>query len=132
LSLKKAAPHRVEYYCLNWTFSHKVYSVVEGSKDILYTDVFCVNLPTDFIQHAKVLKGGMQFISAMALPKWSIAELQSVKQMGGEYDNMHARVQACIRQVIQLVRWEDNSLKHWILGEPKVINLPIQCVDGDH
>ena len=78
------------------------------------------------------MKGGMQFIFAMALPKWSVAELKSMKQMGGEYGNMHARVQACIRQVIQLVRWEDNSLKHSILGEPKVINLPIQCVEGDH
>ena len=41
-------------------------SVVEGY-DILYTDVFCVNLPKDYTKQTKVLKGCYQFSLGVAL-----------------------------------------------------------------
>ena len=43
--MKKSAPIRIEFYSVNWSFPYQFYSVVEGSKDILYTDFFTVNLP---------------------------------------------------------------------------------------
>ena len=50
LFVKKVVPHRADFYTVNWSFPHHFYSVVEGSKDILYTDFFCVNLPKDYIK----------------------------------------------------------------------------------
>ena len=74
LSVKKSAPNRIEFYSVNWSFPYQFYSVVEGSKDILYTDFFTVNLPQAYIKQAKVLKGGMQFSFGMAVPKWFYEE----------------------------------------------------------
>ena len=132
LSVKKPAPNRIEFYSVNWSFPYQFYSVVEGSKDIIYTDFFTVNLPQQYIKQAKVLRGGMQFSFGMAVPKWFYEESYSERQMGDEYDPRHARVQARSRQVIQPVRREYNSLESWILGDCQIVNLPFQCVEGDY
>ena len=129
--MKKSAPNGIEFYSVNWSFPYQFYSVVEGSKDILYPDFFTVNLPKQYIKQAKVLKGGMQFSFGMVVPKWFYEESYSERQMGDEYDPRHARVQAPRRQVIQPVRQEHNSLESWVLGDCQIVNLPFQCVEVD-
>ena len=130
--MKKSAPNRIEFYSVNWSFPYQFYSIVGGSKDIIYTDFFTVNLPQQYTKQAKVLKGGKQFSFGMAVPKWFYEESYSERQMGDEYDPRHARVQARSRQVIQPVRREYNSLESWILGDCQIVNLPFQCVEGDY
>ena len=132
LSVKKSTLNRIEFYSINWSFHYQFYSVVEGSKDILYTDFFTVNLPQQLIKPAKVLKGGKQFSFGMVVPKWFYEESYSERPMGEEYDPRHARVQARSRQVIQPVCREHNSLESWILGDCQIVNLPFQCVEGDY
>ena len=90
----KAAPRQVAYYSLNWTFPFQLYNVVEGSKEIVYADFLCTNLPKIYVKMARVLKGGYQLSFLMAVPKWFFEEFYSQKQMGQEYDVRHARVQA--------------------------------------
>ena len=65
--MKKSASNRIDFYYVNWSFPYQFYSVVEGSKDILYTDFFTVNLPQQLIKQAKVLKGGKQFSFGVAV-----------------------------------------------------------------
>ena len=128
----KSAPRQVTYYSLNWSFPYQIYSVVEGSKEIIYADFLCANLPKSYVKMAKVLRGGFQLAFLMAVPKWFYDEFYSKKQMGQEYDERHARVQARSRQVIQPVRREFQSLDEFHLGEPQVLNLPFQCIEGDY
>ena len=106
----KSAPRQVTYYSLNWSFPYQIYSVVEGSKEIIYADFLCANLPKSYVKMAKVLRGGFQLAFLMAVPKWFYDEFYSKKQMGQEYDERHARVQARSRQVIQPVHREFQSL----------------------
>ena len=130
----KSAPHQVSHYSLNlnWSFPFQLYSIVEGSKEIIYADFLCANLPKSYIKMAKVLRGGFQLAFLMAVPKWFYEEFYSRKQMGQEYNKRHARVQAHSRQVIQPVCREFQSLDDFHLGEPQVLNLPFQCIEGDY
>lgn len=132
MSVKKSPPRQVTFYSMNWTFPFQLYSVVEGSKEILYADFLCANLPKNFVKMAKVLKGGYQLAFLMAVPKWFFEESYSKRQMGDEYDPRHARVQARSRQVIQPVRRDYNLLEIFHSGELQVINLPFQCIEGDY
>ncbi len=99
----KAAPCQVAYYSLNWTFPFQLYTVVEGSKEIIYADFLCANLPKIYVKMARVLKGGYQLSFLMAIPKWFYEEFYSQKQMGQENDVRHACVQAHSKQGIQLI-----------------------------
>ena len=128
----KAAPRQMSYYSLNWTFPYQLYTVVEGSKEIVYADFLCANLPKNYVKMARVLKGGYQLSFLMAVPKWFYEEFYSQKQMGPEYDLRHACVQARSKQVIQPIRREFQSLDEFHLGEPQVLNLPFQCIEGDY
>ena len=128
----KAAPCQVSYYSLNRTFPFQLYTVVEGSKEIVYADFLCANLPKSYMKMARVLKGGYQLSFLMAVPKWFYEEFYSQKQMGQEYDVRHARVQASSKQVIQPICREIQSLDDFHLGEPQVLNLPFQCIEGDY
>lgn len=114
----KAAPRQVAYSSLNWTFPFQLYTVVEGSKEIVYADFLCANLPKIYVKMARVLKGGHQLSFLMTVPNWFFEEFYSQKQMGQEYDVRHARVQARSKQVIQPIRREFQSLDDFHLGEP--------------
>ena len=87
-SVKKSAPNRIEFYSVNWSYPYQFYSVVEGSKDILFTDFFTVNLPQQFIKQAKISKGGMQFSFGMTVPKWFYEESYLERQMGDDTPGM--------------------------------------------
>ena len=132
LSVKKSSPNRIGFYSVNWSFPYQFYSIVEGSKEIFYTDFFTVNLPQQYIKQAKVLRGGMQFSFGMAVPKWFQEESYLERQMGDKYDPRHARVQAQSRQVIRPVHQEHNLLESWILGDCQNVNLPFQCLEGEY
>ena len=66
----KSAPRQVTYYSLNWSFPYQIYSVVEGTTDIIYADFLCSNLPKRYVKMAMVLRGGFQLAFLMAVPKW--------------------------------------------------------------
>jgi hypothetical protein len=122
----KSAPCQVDYYSLNWPFPFQLYSVVEGSKKIIYTYyyVLCAYLPRSYVKMVKTLRGGFWLAFLVAVLKWFYKEFYSRKQMCQEYNESHACVQACPRHVILLVRREFLLLDDFHLSELQVLNLP--------
>ena len=102
LSVKKVIPHSVDFDCFTWSFPHHFYHVVEGSKDVLYTDNFLWLPSKNHMKQTKVLNEGFQFSLAVLVPNCFFEESYSNKQMGNgnEYNGRHASVQAHARQII--------------------------------
>ena len=117
----------MDYYSLNWPFPFQLYSVVEGSKEIIYAYYFvlCVYLPKSYVKMVKALRGGFWLAFLVAVPKWFYKEFYSRKQIVQGYNESHAHVQAHSRQVILLVHCESFLLDDFHLSEPQVLNMPL-------
>jgi ABC-type proline/glycine betaine transport system ATPase subunit len=61
---------KVKYVSFNWRFPMSMYSVMENESNKIYIEwLKGVQLPPEFIQHAKVLPGGMQFSLLVGVPR---------------------------------------------------------------
>ena len=100
MAINNFSLHQVSYYSLNWFFPFQLYSVAEGSKEIIYVDFLCTNLHKSYIKVVRVLKGGVQLSLLVAIPQWFYDVFYFKKQMGPEYNERHALVQAHSRLVI--------------------------------
>ena len=105
------------------------FTITENTKEIVYLCFLSINLPLNYIQEAKVLKGGNKFSLLMGVPKWFYEENLLRRMMGADYHPDHARVQAHSKQVVQPVRKLANNNDPWILGKPQVVDLPIQVIE---
>jgi hypothetical protein len=60
---------KVKYVSLDWRFPMSMYSVMEGDCNMIYIELMKgVQLPPEYIVHAKVLPGGMQFSLLVGVP----------------------------------------------------------------
>ncbi len=75
---------------------------MEDNENTIYIELLKgVQLPPEFIQHAKVLSGRMQFSLLVGVPRWMYEESYMKAHMGGAYNNISAIFQGFDCYVIQ-------------------------------
>ena len=108
-----------------------MYSVMEDNENKIYIELLKgVQLPPEFIQHAKFLPGGMQFSLLDGVPRWMFEESYMKAQMADKYDARSAVFQAFDRFVIQPIRKLFPGTSDWIEGTPQIVDLDEECVEG--
>jgi hypothetical protein len=66
---------QVKYVSLDWRFPMCMYSIMEGNCNMIYIELMKgVQLPPEYIVHAKVLPGGMQFSLLVGVPCYFFEE----------------------------------------------------------
>ena len=85
------------------------FTLTENTKEIIYLCFFSINLPLNYIQEAKVLKGRNKFSLLMGVPQWFHEENLLRRMIGADYHPDHARVHAQSKQVVQPVRKLTNN-----------------------
>ena len=108
-----------------------MYSVMENESNKIYIELLKgVQLPPEFIQHAKVLPGGMQFSLLVGVPRWMYEESFMKARMANDYDTRSAVFQAFDRFVIQPICKLFPGTSDWIEGTPQIVDLDEECVEG--
>jgi hypothetical protein len=122
---------KVEYVCLDWRFPMAMYSVDEGATRKIYLEILKgVQLPEEYIVHAKVLPGGKQFSLLCGVPRWFYEETYMKARMGNNHNRSSALFQAFDSFVIQpiLKLFPGNSA--FVNGSPQIVLLDEECVEG--
>jgi hypothetical protein len=128
---KMTMASKVKYVSLDWRFPMSMYSVMENESNKIYIELLKgVQPPPEFIQHVKVLPGGMQFSLLDGVPRWMFEESYMKAQMADEYDARSAVFQAFDRFVIQLIRKLFPGTSDLIEGTPQIVDLDEECVEG--
>ena len=92
----------VKHVSFDWRFPMSLYSVMEDNKNKIYIELLKgVQLPPEFIQHAKVLPGVMQFSLLVDVPRWMYEESYMKACMDDPYNTSSDIFQAFDRYVIQ-------------------------------
>ena len=66
---------QVKYVSLDWRFPMSMYSIMEDDCNMIYIELMKgVQLPPEYIVHAKVLPGGMQFSLLVGVPCYFFEE----------------------------------------------------------
>ena len=89
-----------------------------------------VQLPPEYIVHAKVLPGGMQFSLLVGVPRYFYEESYMQARMGENYSTGSALFQAFDRAVIQPIRRLFPGTSNSVEGTPQIVNLEEECVEG--
>ena len=89
-----------------------------------------IQLPPEYILHAKVLPGGMQFSLSVGGPRWMYKELYMKAHMGKHYGTHTALFQAFDRFIIQPICKLFLNSSCFIEGTPQLVNLDEECVEG--
>ncbi len=122
---------QVKYVSLDWRFPMCMYSVMEGDCNMIYIELMKgVQLPPEYIVHAKVLPGGMQFSLLVGVPRYFYEESYMQARMGGNYSTGSALFQAFDRAVIQPIRKLFPGTSSSLEGTPQIVNLDEECVEG--
>ena len=122
---------KVKYVSLDWRFPMSMYSVMEGDYNMIYIELMKgVQLPPEYIVHAKVLPGGMQFSLLVGVPRYFYEESYMQACMGANYSTGSALFQAFNRAVIQPIRRLFPGTSNSIEGTPQIVNLEEECVEG--
>ena len=122
---------KVKCVSLDWRFPMSMYSVMEGDCNMVYIELMKgVQLPPEYIMHAKVLPGGMQFSILVDVPRYFYEESYMQARMGGDYSTGSALFQAFDRAVIQPIRKFFPGTSSSVEGTPQIINLEEECVEG--
>ena len=108
-----------------------MYSVMEGDCNMIYIELMKgVQLPPEYIVHAKVLPSGMQFSLLVGVPRYFYEESYMQARMGGNYITGSALFQAFDRAVIQPIRKLFPRTSSSLEGTPQIVNLDEECVEG--
>jgi hypothetical protein len=127
---KMTMASKVKYVSLDWRFPMSMYSVMENESNKIYIELLKgVQLPPEFIQHAKVLPGGMQFSLLVGVPRWMYEESYMKARMADDYDTRSAVFQAIDRFVIQPICKLFPGTSDWIEGTPHIVDLDEECVE---
>jgi hypothetical protein len=95
---------KVEYFSFDWRFPMAMYSVNEGTTKKIYIELLKgVQLPEEYIVHAKVLPRGRQFSFLCGVPRYMYEEVYMDCRMGVHCNTSSAIFQAFGRFVIQPV-----------------------------
>ena len=122
---------KVKYVSLDWRFPMSMYSVMEGDYNMVYIELMKgVQLPPEYIVHAKVLPGGMQFSLLVGVPRYFYEESYMQARMGENYSTGSALFQAFDRAVIQPIRRLFPGTSNSVEGTPQIVNLEEECVEG--
>ena len=89
-----------------------------------------MQLPEEYIVHAKVLPGGKQFSLLCGVPRWFYEETYMKARMGNNHNRSSALFQAFDSFVIQpiLKLFPGNSA--FVNGSPQIVLLDEECVEG--
>ena len=121
----------VKHVSFDWRFPMSMYSVMEDNENKIYIELLKgFQLPSEFIQHAKVLPGGMQFSLLVGVPRWMYEESYMKARMGNAYNTSSAIFQAFDRYVIQPIRKLFPGTSACIEGTPQIVDLDEECVEG--
>ena len=121
----------VKHVSFDWRFPMSMYSVMEDNENKIYIELLKgVQLPPEFIQHAKVLPGGMQFSLLVGVPRWMYEESYMKAHMGMGYNITSAVFHAFGRYVIQPIRKLFPGTSACIEGTPQIVDLDEECVEG--
>ena len=121
----------VKHVSFDWRFPMSMYSVMEDNENKIYIELLKgVQLPPEFIQHAKVLPGGMQFSLLVGVPRWMYEESYMKARMGNAYNTSSAIFQAFDRYVIQPICKLFPGTSACIEGTPQIVDLDEECVEG--
>ena len=86
---------KVEYVSFTWRFPMAMYSVNEGTtKKIFFEILRGVQLPDEYIVHAKVLPGGKQFSLLCGVPHYLYEEVYMQRRIGVHHNTSLAIFQA--------------------------------------
>ena len=122
---------KVKYVSLDWRFPMSMYSVMEGDYNMIYIELMKgVQLPPEYIVHAKVLPGGMQFSLLVGVPRYFYEESYMQARMDENYSTGSALFQAFDRAVIQPIRRLFPGTSNSVEGTPQIVNLEEECVEG--
>ena len=122
---------KVEYFSFDWRFPMAMYSVHEGNTKKIYVEILQgVQIPPEYILHAKVLPGGKQFSLLCGVPRYMYEETYMKRRMGQHHTKSSAIFQAFDRFVIQpVLRLFPENSSH-VHGSPQIIQLEEECIEG--
>ena len=115
-----------------FSFPYKIYmfSLQDHTKRQMNIDIIGPSLPSSFIRHAKVLKGGNTFELSIGCPRWFFEKVHIEKRLGTTYNAQHSAVENHSNNVVQPVRAMYPDSDPWVIGPPTLIPLPHPCKEG--
>ena len=117
--------------CLDFKFPFSMFKSTEEATVRIDVELVGCQLPDDFLKHAKVLPGGMKFSVLIGAPRMMFEEGFIRARMGTDWSASSATAVAFNEQVVQPVRKMFPGNLDSIDGNPMVIDLDEQCVEGN-
>ena len=117
--------------CFDFRFPIAKYTVMDQTTTKIYVELVGCQLPDDYLKHAKVLPGGRKFSVLISAPRMIYEEGFMRARMGLEWDPNSAIAVAFNAQVVQPVRQMFPGNSDSIYGNPMIIDLDEQCVEGN-
>ena len=117
--------------CLDFKFPFSTYKATEEQMVRIYIELVGCQLPDDFLKHAKVLPGGMKFSVLIGAPRMMFEEGFIKARMGIDWNPSSATAVAFNEQVVQPVRKMFPGNSDSIDGNPMIIDLEEQCIEGN-
>jgi hypothetical protein len=119
---------KVKYVSFTWRFPMAMYSVnEETTKKIFIKIMKGVQLPEEYILHAKVLPGGKQFSLLCGVPRYMYEE---VYMQRNHHNTNSAIFQAFDRFVIQPVLALFHKNSSFFERSPQIIQLDEECIES--
>jgi hypothetical protein len=97
----------------------------------IYIELIGCQLPNDYLKHAKVLPGGRQFSILIGASCFMFEEGFMKARMSTHWDSKSATAVSFNSQVVQPVRQMFPGNSDSIDGNPMIIDLPEQCLEGN-
>ena len=116
--------------CFDFRFPTSKYTVMDETSTKIYVELVGCQLPDDYLKHAKVLPGGRKFSVLISAPRMMYEEGFMRARMGAEWNPNSALAVAFNAQVVQPVRQMFPGNSDSIDGNPMIIDLDEQCVEG--
>ena len=116
---------------LDFKFPLSKYTVMEDRITKIFIELIGCQLPDDYLKHAKVLPGRRQFSILIGAPRFMFEEGFIKVRMGDHWDSKSAAAVSFNSQVIQPVRQMFPGNSDSIDGNPMIVDLPEQCLEGN-
>jgi len=117
--------------CFDFRFPTSKYTIMEETSIKIYVELVGCQLPDDYLKHAKVLPNGRKFSVLIGAPRMIFEEGFMRARMGAEWNPNSAIAVAFNSQVVQPVRQMFPGNSDSVEGNPMLIDLDEQCVEGN-